>query len=76
MTKEFTHHGHEISGHARHCRIHIHVSIVTGVPERNRVRSELRGELVYDIFELADISCKKNKTLSSKLKRVLTLEKG
>jgi hypothetical protein len=71
VTKEFTHHGHEISGHARHCRIHVHVSIVTGVPERNGVRSELRGELVYDILELADISCNKNKTLSSKLKGYL-----
>lgn len=73
MTKEFTHHGHEISDHARHRRIHVHVSIVTGVPERNGVRSELRGELVYDILELADIFCKKkeNKTLSSELKGYL-----
>ena len=71
MIKDFTHHGHEISGHSRHCRIHVHVSIVAGVPERNRVRSELRGELVYDILELADIFCSKNKTLSSKLKEYL-----
>lgn len=71
MTKKFTHHGHEISGHAGHCCIHIHVSIVTGIPERNGVGSKPRGELVYNIFELADIFCNKNKTWSSKLKGYL-----
>ena len=73
MAKEFTHHGHKVSGHPRHSRIHVHVGIITGVPERDGVLSELRGELVYDIFELADIFCNRNKTfkLPSKLKGYL-----
>ena len=55
VMKKLTHHGHKISSYARHCRIHVHMSIITGVPERNGVCSEPRSKLVYNILELADV---------------------